>query len=261
MYANLSLSVVTTQHVSDRPCGRSARAGSGCRRRRRRTRPRRRQGRRADIVDALAYALSAEGYAVTNGEEALEAAQRAPYDLVVLDVLMPPALGHGGLPAPADAQHRPDRDADRERRRAGPRARTGDRRRRLRHEALLRRRARQPGPRDPAPAGLRAAGGRELGPGARRAPHRPASSRNGPSRSHRGHRSWSTSGRPRSSAPPARATFTSTTSVSGAAKSVAASTTRIPSNGRRGVSVTAGQPPAGTRSRATGPGRRRGAGA
>ena len=49
-----------------------------------------------DIVDALAYALTAEGYdvdAVSNGEDALEAAQREPYDMVVLDIMMPRLSG------------------------------------------------------------------------------------------------------------------------------------------------------------------------
>lgn len=49
-----------------------------------------------DIVDALAYALTAEGYevdAVSNGEAALQAAQREPYDLVVLDIMMPRLSG------------------------------------------------------------------------------------------------------------------------------------------------------------------------
>jgi len=49
-----------------------------------------------DIVDALAYALRAEGYevdAVTDGEAALEAARREPYDMVVLDVMMPRLSG------------------------------------------------------------------------------------------------------------------------------------------------------------------------
>ncbi len=49
-----------------------------------------------DIVDALAYALSAEGYevdAVADGEAALEAAQREPYDMIVLDITMPRLSG------------------------------------------------------------------------------------------------------------------------------------------------------------------------
>ena len=49
-----------------------------------------------DIVDTLAYALSAEGYevdAVTNGAAALEAAQREPYDMIVLDIAMPRLSG------------------------------------------------------------------------------------------------------------------------------------------------------------------------
>ncbi len=49
-----------------------------------------------DIVDALAYALSAEGYevdTVTDGEAALEAAEREPYDMIVLDIMMPRLSG------------------------------------------------------------------------------------------------------------------------------------------------------------------------
>ncbi len=49
-----------------------------------------------DLVDALAYALSAEGFevdAVTDGEAALEAAQRESYDMVILDILMPRLSG------------------------------------------------------------------------------------------------------------------------------------------------------------------------
>ena len=49
-----------------------------------------------DILDAVAYALRAEGYdvdAVTDGEAALQAAQSTPYDLVLLDILMPRLSG------------------------------------------------------------------------------------------------------------------------------------------------------------------------
>ncbi len=49
-----------------------------------------------DIVDALAYALTADGYevdTVTDGEAALEAAQREPYDMIVLDIAMPRLSG------------------------------------------------------------------------------------------------------------------------------------------------------------------------
>jgi len=49
-----------------------------------------------DIVDTLLYALSAEGYevdAVSDGEAALEAAQREPYDMIVLDIAMPRLSG------------------------------------------------------------------------------------------------------------------------------------------------------------------------
>jgi len=49
-----------------------------------------------DILDAVAYALTAEGYdvdSVTDGEAALRAAQTEPYDLVVLDILMPKLSG------------------------------------------------------------------------------------------------------------------------------------------------------------------------
>ncbi|MBA3788764.1 MAG: response regulator transcription factor [Actinobacteria bacterium] len=49
-----------------------------------------------DIVDTLVYALSAEGYevdAVSDGEAALEAAQREPYDMIVLDIAMPRLSG------------------------------------------------------------------------------------------------------------------------------------------------------------------------
>lgn len=49
-----------------------------------------------DIVDAIAYALTAEGFevdTVSNGEAALDAAQREPYDLVLLDITMPRLSG------------------------------------------------------------------------------------------------------------------------------------------------------------------------
>ena len=49
-----------------------------------------------DILDAVAYALRAEGYdvdVVTDGEAALQAAQREEFDVVVLDVLMPGLSG------------------------------------------------------------------------------------------------------------------------------------------------------------------------
>ena len=49
-----------------------------------------------DLVDTLAYALSAEGYevdAVSDGEAALEAAQRESYDMIVLDIAMPRLSG------------------------------------------------------------------------------------------------------------------------------------------------------------------------
>ncbi len=49
-----------------------------------------------DILDTLVYALSAEGYevdAVSDGEAALEAAQREPYDMIVLDIAMPRLSG------------------------------------------------------------------------------------------------------------------------------------------------------------------------
>jgi len=49
-----------------------------------------------DIVDALAYALSAEGYEVDivgDGETALEAAERETYDMIVLDITMPRLSG------------------------------------------------------------------------------------------------------------------------------------------------------------------------
>lgn len=49
-----------------------------------------------DIVDSLAYALSSAGFdvdAVTDGESALEAAQRESYDVIVLDIMMPRLSG------------------------------------------------------------------------------------------------------------------------------------------------------------------------
>ncbi len=49
-----------------------------------------------DILDAVAYALTAEGFdveVVTDGEAALAAAQREEFDVVLLDVLMPGLSG------------------------------------------------------------------------------------------------------------------------------------------------------------------------
>jgi len=49
-----------------------------------------------DILDTVGYGLRAEGYevdSVTDGEAALRAAQNQPYDLVLLDVLMPKLTG------------------------------------------------------------------------------------------------------------------------------------------------------------------------
>ena len=49
-----------------------------------------------DILDAVAYALEAEGYEVervADGEAALQLAQRQEFDLVLLDVLMPGLSG------------------------------------------------------------------------------------------------------------------------------------------------------------------------
>jgi len=49
-----------------------------------------------DLVDTLAYALSAEGYevdSVSDGEAALEAAQVTPYDMILLDIAMPRLSG------------------------------------------------------------------------------------------------------------------------------------------------------------------------
>jgi len=49
-----------------------------------------------DIVDTLAYALSAEGYevdSVCDGEAALAAAERESYDMIVLDITMPRLSG------------------------------------------------------------------------------------------------------------------------------------------------------------------------
>jgi len=49
-----------------------------------------------DILDSVVYALTAEGYDVdsaTDGEAALELARSRPYDLVVLDILMPKLTG------------------------------------------------------------------------------------------------------------------------------------------------------------------------
>lgn len=49
-----------------------------------------------DILDAVAYALEAEGYEVervADGEAALQSAQRQEFDLVLLDVLMPGLSG------------------------------------------------------------------------------------------------------------------------------------------------------------------------
>jgi two-component system response regulator RegX3 len=50
----------------------------------------------ADIVTPVSYALRADGFevdAVTDGEQALEAARAGDYDLVVLDVMMPKLQG------------------------------------------------------------------------------------------------------------------------------------------------------------------------
>ncbi len=49
-----------------------------------------------DLVDTLAYALSAEGYevdSVSDGEAALQAAQSKPYDMILLDIAMPRLSG------------------------------------------------------------------------------------------------------------------------------------------------------------------------
>ena len=100
----------------------------------------------ADMLEPVSYALSQHGFEVTcveDGDAALERARSGEFDLLLCDVMMPGTLGtdvcrilraEGDLPIILLTARCRDR----------PRARPRARRRRLRDEAVLDLRARQP---------------------------------------------------------------------------------------------------------------------
>ena len=69
------------------------------------------------LVRGLTYALERDKFEVevaTDGEAAVDAALTQAIDLVILDLMLPEALGRGGLQADPRAERRADHHAHRE---------------------------------------------------------------------------------------------------------------------------------------------------
>ena len=97
------------------------------------------------IVEFVTYGLAREGFevvAVGDGQEALDRARSEPFDLMVLDVMLPRLSGTDVAARSPPGERPADRDADCARRGDRPRRRARVGRRRLRHEAVLDGRAR-----------------------------------------------------------------------------------------------------------------------
>ena len=108
--------------------------------------------------DALSYMLRKEGFEVSvaaTGPEALTEFDRTGADIVLLDLMLPETVRHRGLPAAAAAVARADHHAHRQGQRDRQGRRAGDRRRRLRDQAVLAARAGRPDPGGAAPPGRR----------------------------------------------------------------------------------------------------------
>ena len=88
----------------------------------------------------------------SDGADALVTRARRDHDLAILDVMMPGPSGLDRLPRDPRRERAADHPADRARRRGRHRDRPRGRRGRLRHEAVLRRRAHEPRRRAAAPA-------------------------------------------------------------------------------------------------------------
>ena len=108
-----------------------------------------------NILELLATSLRFAGFEVVtagNGREALEKAHAETPDLIVLDVMMP---GMDGFEVTRRLRENgtttPRALPDRKGRHRGQGDRSGCRRRRLRHQALLTRRGNRPHPRHSAP--------------------------------------------------------------------------------------------------------------
>ena len=193
----------------------------------------------ADIVAPVRYTLETEGFdvdTVGDGEAALVAARATEIRRGHPRRHDARAPRHRRLPSASSRKHRADHHADGEGRRGRPGARARARRRRLRDEAVLGPRARQPHPRGAAPPGARAGSCRRARPDESAVGEieidllaHQVTCAESTSGSHRRNsrcsccwpgspavcsvagRSWSTSGRPRTSEPPGPPTCTSRT--------------------------------------------------
>ena len=129
------------------------------------------------LAEGLKTGLEAEGFAADvahDGVDGLWMAREHPYDAIVLDIMLPGMNGYRVCAEPARGGHL---DADPDAHREGRRVRRGrgarHRRRRLRHEAVLLRRARRSAAgADPARRGRATGGPRGRGSAVR--PGRPA---------------------------------------------------------------------------------------
>ena len=112
--------------------------------------------------DALSYMLRKEGFEVAvaaTGPDGLDEFERNGADLVLLDLMLPGLPGTEVCRSAAQPLQRPGHHGDRQGQRDRQGRRPGDRRRRLRHQALLLPGAGRPHPRGAAPP-RRAGGGR-----------------------------------------------------------------------------------------------------